>query len=126
MNSKKLQLSTDHLKTPSISSHHISIETLPDNCDSSSASETDSDDDDFIKNSQYIIESSKTPRINKVEIEDGTIVLEQNLQQPGPTIGSVCVRDATDITFGNKTLYEGPVTIKHMTVKNDKKHDGES
>ena len=37
-------------------------------------------------------------------------------------IGTVAVQNSTDITFGNKTFYQGPVTIKQFLLdeKNSK------
>lgn len=97
----------------------ISIETLPENYESSSSSETDTDEDDdeFINNSKFSIQPTHGSNLS---FHNGNIILDNgNIieKQPGPKIGSVCVQNATDVTFGNKTLYEGPVIIKQMTVK---------
>lgn len=38
-----------------------------------------------------------------------------------PNIGSIAVQNSSDITFGNKTFYQGPVTIKQFVYdKNNK------
>lgn len=38
-----------------------------------------------------------------------------------PVIGSIAVQNSSDITFGNKTFYQGPVTIKQFLLdSNDK------
>lgn len=37
-----------------------------------------------------------------------------------PDIDSIAVQNSSDITFGNKTFYEGPVTIKQFMYENQK------
>lgn len=37
---------------------------------------------------------------------------------PSPTFGNIAVTNSTDIQFGNKTYYNGPVTIKQVVYTN--------
>lgn len=37
-----------------------------------------------------------------------------------PNIGSIAVQNSSDITFGNKTFYQGPVTIKQFVYDKNK------
>lgn len=63
--------------------------------------------------------------INRIDHIDQSIsaleLLDKNLNIPNyatndtkPSISSVAVQNSTDITFGNKTFYNGPVTIKQF------------
>ncbi|XP_049814374.1 uncharacterized protein LOC126260925 isoform X2 [Schistocerca nitens] len=38
---------------------------------------------------------------------------------PGPTFGNVAVANSTDVQFGNKTFFNGPVTIKQVVYAKD-------
>lgn len=40
----------------------------------------------------------------------------ENLTPPHANIGSVCVENSTNVTFGNKTYFNGPVIIKHFVI----------
>lgn len=40
----------------------------------------------------------------------------ENIEPSNANIGSVCVENSTDVTFGNKTYFNGPVVIKHFVV----------
>ncbi|XP_031623044.1 peptidoglycan-recognition protein LC-like [Contarinia nasturtii] len=42
-----------------------------------------------------------------------------------PNIGSIAVQNSSDITFGNKTFYQGPVTIKQFVYDKNKWNETE-
>ncbi|XP_037936739.1 peptidoglycan-recognition protein LC isoform X2 [Teleopsis dalmanni] len=57
-------------------------------------------------------------------------ILNGNLQPPGlgaltpvapPQIGSIALSNSTDVTFGDKHFYEGPVTIQQFLIDNREK-----
>lgn len=104
-------------------SHNISIVSLQDDCDSSIASDSDCDFDI----QDYNIASTSNDRIENVEngggvITTGAIVVSQNIEKDvtKPQIGSIAVQNSSDITFGNKTFYQGPVTIKQFLLDHNK------
>lgn len=41
-----------------------------------------------------------------------------NVQEGAPTFGNVSVVNSNDVHFGNKTIYQGPVTIKQFVYAN--------
>lgn len=70
------------------------------------------------ENSKYALEIVKD---NHTLIpHNGAVILSQpvnDVNDPcGPKIGKVSVQNASDVTFGNKTFYQGPVTIKQIVV----------
>lgn len=103
-------------------SHNISIVSLEDDCDSSIASDSDCDFDI----EDYNIASTSNDRIENVAnggvITTGAIVVSQNIEKDvtKPQIGSIAVQNSSDITFGNKTFYQGPVTIKQFLLDHNK------
>lgn len=111
-------------------SHNISIVSLQDDCDSSIASDSDCDYDI----EDFNIASTSTDRIENVEngrtgvITTGAIVVSQNIEKDvtKPQIGSIAVQNSSDITFGNKTFYQGPVTIKQFLLDHNKWKPNES
>lgn len=40
----------------------------------------------------------------------------ENIEPPNTSFGSVCVENSTDVTFGNKTYFQGPVVITNLVV----------
>lgn len=111
-------------------SHNISIVSLQDDCDSSIALDSDCDYDI----EDFNIASTSTDRIENVEngrtgvITTGAIVVSQNIEKDvtKPQIGSIAVQNSSDITFGNKTFYQGPVTIKQFLLDHNKWKPNES
>lgn len=56
---------------------------------------------------------------NQLRSQDGNLVLVNHgdrsvAQATGPTIETVAIQNSSDIQFGNKTFYNGPVTIKQF------------
>lgn len=45
---------------------------------------------------------------------DGAVVLSGSGDKECPSFGNICVQNSTDVHFGNKTIYQGPVTIKQI------------
>lgn len=88
-----------------------------------SSSDMDSDFDDIIQ--------SPSSYLNNVNLSSGNgcVVVDKHLSTAmaphssndiRPTIGSIAVQNSTDITFGNKTFYQGPVTIKQFVYDKNK------
>lgn len=115
--------STTDRKSPS-SSNHISIVSLEDG--DSSIADSDSDFDDMPSAvSDFMYDSANGAKVNSSS--NGIIVVNdsnagtQNGNVAGkPNIGSIAVQNSSDITFGNKTFYQGPVTIKQFLLENNK------
>lgn len=95
--------------------------------DDSSAFDSDSDaDSDF----DDIVPSTPSHSINLNQSSSSTIMMmDKNLDSPMsrssanndvPNIGSIAVQNSSDITFGNKTFYQGPVTIKQFVYDKNK------
>lgn len=38
----------------------------------------------------------------------------ENYSTSNADIGNICVQNSTDVSFGNKTFFNGPVVIKHF------------
>lgn len=105
----------------SIGSNNISIVTLDD--DESSVIDSDSDIEDVI---------NCNDRNNRSA--NGIVLMDKHLDPPNlcqssilctnndskPVIGSIAVNHSSDITFGNKTFYQGPVTIKQFVYDKNK------
>lgn len=56
---------------------------------------------------------------NQLRSQDGNLVVVNHgdrsvAQATGPTIETVAIQNSSDIQFGNKTFYNGPVTIKQF------------
>lgn len=88
-----------------------------------SSSDMDSDFDDIIQ--------SPSSYLNNVNLSSGNgcVVVDKHLSTAmnphssndiKPTIGSIAVQNSRDITFGNKTFYQGPVTIKQFVYDKNK------
>lgn len=73
-------------------------EDTEDDCSSVSTSKEDVDDD-----------------VDEKE-ETGAVVLadKENI----PNFGNICVTNSSEVHFGNKTVYQGPVTIKQVLYTN--------
>lgn len=105
----------------SIGSNNISIATLDD--DESSVVDSDSDIEDVINSFDRNHRSTS-----------GIVLVNKNVDPPNlcqssilcanndikPNIGSIAVQNSSDITFGNKTFYQGPVTIKQFFTDKNK------
>ncbi|KAK5642878.1 hypothetical protein RI129_009045 [Pyrocoelia pectoralis] len=46
------------------------------------------------------------------------VILAEDAQHEQPSFGNIAVTNSTDIHFGNKTYYQGPVTIKQVLYAN--------
>lgn len=83
-----------------------------------SSSDMDSDFDDIIQ--------SPSSYVNNVNLSssNGFVMIDKNLNTTNndvrPTIGSIAVQNSSDITFGNKTFYQGPVRIKQFVYDKNK------
>lgn len=116
--------------TNSISSQNISIVTLDENADDSSLADSDSDVEDVHIGPDFTVENILAQKSGGTT--NGIILVsnqcEPAISHPGPlsssevkpNIGSIAVQNSSDITFGNKTFYQGPVTIKQFLYENNK------
>lgn len=111
---------------PSQKSNNISIVSLQDedinSSDTASDSENNSDNNETATNIKYVVEAVNKNSLNSSIIpQNGSVILTQALAQvPSsagpPKIGNIAVQNSSDITFGNKTFYQGPVTIKQFLL----------
>lgn len=80
-------------------------------CDSSSI---DSDSDDAKKSNNLDLKK----KLNAQNSREIILINEPqsigNMESNSSNIGSIAVQNSSDITFGNKTFYQGPVTIKQQ------------
>lgn len=134
-NTKKAETATDETVqngTPTTNSTSIKLDHKNNGHDDSSAfdssSDMDSDFDDIIQ-SPY----SYLSHVN-LSSGNGCVVIDKHLDAAMPShssimstsndatpkIGSIAVQNSTDITFGNKTFYQGPVTIKQFVYDKNK------
>lgn len=111
-------------------SRSISLDHLNHGYDDSSAfdsnSEADSDFDDIVPspqpNSINLNKSSSSSIVMMDRNQDGrhSSLMCANNNDTSPNIGSIAVQNSSDITFGNKTFYQGPVTIKQFVYDKTK------
>ncbi|XP_055315740.1 peptidoglycan-recognition protein LC-like [Sitodiplosis mosellana] len=111
--------------TNSIGSNNISIVTLDENDNDSSVVDSDSDVDEVINCNND----------NEYRSPNGIVLVNQNIDNQSsilctnndvkPNIGSIAVQNSSDITFGNKTFYQGPVTIKQFVYDKNKWKEAE-
>lgn len=113
------------ITTNSIGSNNISIVTLDENENDSSVIDSDSDIDEV---------NNTNDSYNEYRNSSGIVLVNQNIDPPNlcqssilctnndvkPNIGSIAVQNSSDITFGNKTFYQGPVTIKQFVYDKNK------
>lgn len=128
-------------RTSSLCSNNRSVpfDRQSNECDDDSSavySDSDSDFDDIVpspislKNNlnnqspSYCI-MKKNTNLNSAMPEQSSIMCANNNDNK-LSIGSIAVQNSSDITFGNKTFYQGPVTIKQFVYdKNNKWKESE-
>lgn len=108
----------------SICSQNISITTLDTDDAASSIAESDDEYDDGNEvaslpgglrgGSEVVLMSRQS------DGGDECVVASASSATVRPNIGSIAVQNSSDITFGNKTFYQGPVTIKQYIKDKDK------
>lgn len=87
------------------------------------SSVVDSDEDEIVEQppplSAFV--SEKIIGLNDNQTHDAVVMVSQpgTVAEPKTNIGSIAVKDSSDITFGNKTFYQGPVTIKQFMLTNN-------
>lgn len=115
--------------TNSNDSNNISIVTLDENDDDSSVVDSDSD-----------FEEIPNQKIDRITSPSGIVLVNKNIEPPNlcqssvlcgnsdakSHIGSIAVQNSSDITFGNKTFYQGPVTIKQFVYDKNKWKENET
>lgn len=81
--------------------------------------------ENFLKYQNDCLQSNPVTSDTAMVSSNGGVILVKNSENNNtkqPRIGTVAVQNSTDITFGNKTFYQGPVTIKQFLLneKNNK------
>lgn len=120
----------------SLRSNHISIVSLNEDDDSSSLADSDSDLDDIHTNvPAFIAEAIRNgapPNIpsssnGMIVINNGgggsssvSDMVSSGMGNGRPNIGSIALQNSSDITFGDKTFYQGPVTVKQFFLEKDR------
>lgn len=108
--------------TNSIGSNNISIVTIDENENDSSVIDSDSDADDVVNcNDNDYRSPSGIVLVDKIvdpNVCQSSILCANN--DVNSNIGSIAVQNSSDITFGNKTFYQGPVTIKQFVLDKNK------
>lgn len=105
--------------SPISSINNVTIESLSD--DDSSVVDSDSDIEDIPKSPSDFLRNRIMCTSN--EQNQGVIVINETISSDNnnvakqPQIGSIAVQNSSDITFGNKTFYQGPVTIKQFLLE---------
>lgn len=105
----------------SLHSKNVPILTLGENGDDSSIVDSDEDCEDERSPSGMRATDPKA----KVLTNDGSsgvpdVIHSHEHEAPKLNIGSIALQNSTGITFGNKTFYQGPVTIKQFLYDNNK------
>lgn len=124
-------ISTRHRSptTNSDDSNNISIVTLDEYDDDSSVVDSDSD-----------FEEIPNQKIDRITSPSGIVLVNKNIEPSNlcqssvlcgnsdakSHIGSIAVQNSSDITFGNKTFYQGPVTIKQFVYDKNKWKENET
>lgn len=114
----------NHSDSPNLSNNNVTIESLSDG-DCSSVVDSDSDIDieipksasDFFRNEIICTSNGSLGSNQGVIVTNEISTSENNNVAKQPQIGSIAVQNSSDITFGNKTFYQGPVTIKQFLLE---------
>lgn len=109
--------------TNSFDSNNVSIVTLDENAEDSSIIDSDDDCEDVLSPSEM-----RATATNGIVLVNGNgssssapgVIGSHEHDAPKLNIGSIAVQNSSGITFGNKTFYQGPVTIKQFLYDNNK------
>lgn len=113
-------VSTDeekHASTSSLDTDNESTVTLDENTDDSSIIDSDEDCEDVPSPKE--IHAAATNGIMLVNDSKNGSDSNEN-DAPKLNIGSIAVQNSSGITFGNNTIYQGPVTIKQFLYDQNK------
>lgn len=93
--------------------------------ESSSASDSDFDENVIpnVEKCQNFVSNALATRANSADAFCAIHSSKQNRigsEMAKPNVGSIAVQSSSDITFGNKTFYDGPVTIKQFHLDTNK------
>uniref|UniRef100_A0A1L8E2U6 Putative peptidoglycan recognition protein lc n=1 Tax=Nyssomyia neivai TaxID=330878 RepID=A0A1L8E2U6_9DIPT len=115
----------------STKSNNISIESLPED-DASSVASDSSEEYQEMAEKPELGERGRTYAIGAMNQVDrigtnGLLVIDEHQKPPErpPTIETVAVSNSSDITFGNKTFINGPVTIKQFIKEGTRQPQGQ-
>lgn len=138
--------SSSSLDVKQLRENHISVANLEDlNDDDFSSSIVDSDSDldglsvngilrqavvgnnngggksAIHSNGMIVINKGASSSAAPVDVISGAsgAVLGTHSGSQRPNIGSIALQNSTDITFGDKTFYQGPVTVKQFFLEKD-------
>lgn len=73
-------------------------------------------EDESDDNSSYATSKSEDEDEND---DKGAIALSDDNDNNNPKFGNICVSNSSEVHFGNKTFYQGPVTIKQFVYANN-------
>lgn len=120
----------------SLRSNHISIVSLNDDDDSSSLADSDSDLDEIhAQVPAFIVDAMRNgaptiPSNGMIVINNGASSVSNTMAagvgNGRPNIGSIALQNSSDITFGDKTFYQGPVTVKQFFLEKDRWRSNET
>lgn len=108
------------------SNKNVSVISLEDG-DSSIASDSDNEENVVRERRDCESNSNTTKVMNKILMNEAQMIEKSEPDtNTKSNIGNIVVHNSSDITFGNKTFYQGPVTIKQFLVDNnvDKERKG--
>lgn len=106
----------------SIDSNKVSIKTINENdesstCDSDSDAENINVDENAFRSSANHEIVLVNKNIDSDKLSQSNIINKNDAEKPN--IGSIAIQNSSDITFGDKTFINGPVTIKQFLVKDE-------
>lgn len=55
--------------------------------------------------------------LNAFDLHSNNLNLPSEIEKPSISISSIALQNSTDITFGNKTLYSGPITVNQYGIE---------
>ncbi|XP_046414678.1 uncharacterized protein LOC124176887 [Neodiprion fabricii] len=91
----------------------VEIQTTDENVCNQYTSTQNSDSDDSLDSHVFEMWSNdiNVPSVKQQQFVDDGILLPIS---DAPAFGDVCIKDSTNVHIGNKTFYQGPVTIKQI------------
>lgn len=93
------------------------ISTKPQNNDSAIVENDDEDECDEVS----IVSSD-----SQLECDNGGALVLDDVQDKNPCFQNIEVTNSSDVHFGNKTYYQGPVTIKQILYTNPSQNNNDS
>jgi hypothetical protein len=120
----KLDSSTSSIYSSTESIENVKRETNRGGSTTASDSESECLELDSVpRKEDFIKHQSSNALENKKSDSNGNLVVvnHANSSANGPKIDSIAIQNSSDIQFGNKTFYNGPVTIKQFMLDDKNK-----